>query len=117
MNTAKLLGIDSDTSVCECCGKSNLKRVAVIELANGQIVRYGRDCAARKLGKATGKSIDLAVEMEATRAKMSAFIAKWSDKYEPNQIVKAMVGRYPYYVEYKNNQFVAIESRDKQYVL
>lgn len=42
----KVLGINDETSVCECCGKTNLKRVVVIELDNGAIVRYGTDCAS-----------------------------------------------------------------------
>jgi hypothetical protein len=78
--SAQLIGIDSDTSTCECCGKTNLKRVAVIRLPSGEIVRYGRDCAARKLGKSYGKSVDLLVEV-------TAYIAKWSAKYSDTTII------------------------------
>ncbi len=113
MATAKLIGVNSDTSVCECCGKSNLKSVAVIELENGQIVRYGRDCAAMKLGKSMGKSIDSELFMIADRAKISAFIAKWSDKYEPAQIIKGTIGRFAHVVEYKNGQYIAATGFNK----
>lgn len=58
-----LLAITDETTVCECCGKTNLKRVAVLRLANGSVVRYGRDCAAKALGKKIGKDIDFLVEI------------------------------------------------------
>lgn len=49
----KLVGI-SDETVCECCGKQNLKRTVVLEQLDADggmvsVVKFGRDCAARAL--------------------------------------------------------------------
>ena len=51
-----LLGIDDEIVACDCCGKKNLKcTVALSQLdADGNEVagvRFGRDCAARALGR------------------------------------------------------------------
>lgn len=49
-----MIGIDDSVTVCDCCGKKNLK--CTVELAqtddNGDetSVWFGRDCAARALG-------------------------------------------------------------------
>lgn len=45
----KILGISDDVTVCELCGKSNLKRTVALETATGNIVHYGCDCAAKSL--------------------------------------------------------------------
>lgn len=45
-NTAKLLGTSDEVTTCECCGKSNLKLTVAIEIS-GEVVHYGRDCAAK----------------------------------------------------------------------
>jgi hypothetical protein len=44
----KVLGTTDETSTCECCGKRNLKKVVVLDV-EGEVVRYGCDCAAREL--------------------------------------------------------------------
>jgi hypothetical protein len=54
MKAFKLLGISEETE-CECCGKANLKRTVVLAHldADGntvEVVKFGRDCAARALG-------------------------------------------------------------------
>lgn len=48
MATVKVLGVTDETTTCECCGKQNLKRVVVLDI-DGNVVRYGCDCAARAL--------------------------------------------------------------------
>lgn len=45
----KLLGITDETDTCDLCGKTNLKRVIVLETEDGGEVRYGSDCAAHAL--------------------------------------------------------------------
>lgn len=50
MSRYTLLGIDDEVTTCDCCGKRNLKCTVALESADG-IVRFGRDCAARALGK------------------------------------------------------------------
>jgi hypothetical protein len=44
----RVLGTTDETSICECCGKTNLKKVVVLEI-EGEIVRYGCDCAGKAL--------------------------------------------------------------------
>jgi hypothetical protein len=64
MRQVKVLGTTDETSTCECCGKTNLKRVVVLNI-EGDVVRYGCDCAARtlrqeyrgKITKSTGAAI------------------------------------------------------------
>lgn len=70
---AKVLEINSETSVCECCGKSNLKRVVVIEKDNGEIVRYGTDCAAKAM---LVKKSDTAALVD-----LQLYVKKWASKY------------------------------------
>lgn len=42
----RLLGITDDVTTCENCGKQNLKCTVALETESGEVVRYGRDCAA-----------------------------------------------------------------------
>lgn len=48
----RVLGINDDVCTCECCGKQNLKCTVALSVLDadgndsGEIVRYGRDCAA-----------------------------------------------------------------------
>lgn len=48
----KVIGIDRDHDTCECCGKTGLKLTVVLgklgaDGNTGEVVRFGRDCAAR----------------------------------------------------------------------
>jgi hypothetical protein len=44
----KVLGTNDETTTCECCGRTDLKKTVV--LSNGDHeVRYGTECAARLL--------------------------------------------------------------------
>ena len=51
----KILGITDDRTECDCCGKVGLKCTVALEHVDsegngtGEIVYFGRDCAARKL--------------------------------------------------------------------
>lgn len=52
MNNGKVvrfLGTDDSVNVCDCCGKTELKYTVAIELEAGEVVHYGRICAARAL--------------------------------------------------------------------
>lgn len=90
--TAKILGINDETNTCEHCGKTNLKRVVIIQLDSGEIVRYGVDCAARALGKRTGKDAKSA-------AKRFNKIQQWVSVVEVAQVNKG--------VRYTDAQLVA----------
>ena len=41
----KVLGISDEITVCDLCGKRNLKCTVALEHEDGQVVHYGRDCA------------------------------------------------------------------------
>ncbi len=58
----KILAITDETTTCECCGKTNLKRVVVIEKDNGDVVRYGSDCAAMSFRRSK-RDFDTAVDL------------------------------------------------------
>jgi len=100
-----LLAVTDETSTCECCGKTNLKRVAVLQLADGSVVRYGRDCAARKLGKTIGKKIDAKVEEQNTIETIKTLIAKWTGKYPEAQIINHIHVKYGVCLTVKNGQY------------
>jgi len=102
---ATLLAVTDETSTCECCGKTNLKRVAVLQLADGSVVRYGRDCAARKLGKVVGKAIDAKVEEQNTLTTIKSLIAKWAGKYSEAQIANHIHVKYGVVLTVKNGQW------------
>lgn len=102
---ATLLAVTDETSTCECCGKTNLKRVAVLQLADGSVVRYGRDCAARKLGKVVGKAIDAKVEEQNILVTIKSLIAKWAGKYSEAQIANHIHVKYGVVLTVKNGQW------------
>jgi len=78
----KILAITDETHTCECCGKTNLKRVVVIEKADGQIVRYGTTCAANAMlvTKSTGNWL----------VELKAFADKWLSKYDAQTVISGL---------------------------
>lgn len=50
MATVKILGINDESDRCDHCGKTNLKRTIILDI-DGEIVRYGVDCASRALNR------------------------------------------------------------------
>lgn len=70
----RVLGTTDETSICECCGKTNLKKVVVLEI-EGEIVRYGCDCASKALrhtGYYAGKRVQAAAIWETARWAMAS---------------------------------------------
>jgi hypothetical protein len=72
----KVLGKNDEVTVCECCGKANLKLTVILTNGEGE-VRYGRDCAARVLapicrgGKVVGSYLTATkIERMAERAEL-----------------------------------------------
>jgi hypothetical protein len=106
MNAATLIAVTDDSHTCDCCGKTNLKRVAVLQLADGSVVRYGRDCAARKLGKVIGKAIDTKVEEVNTLNTIKSLIAKWEGKHSTEVIVNHIHVKFGYYLTLKEGQWM-----------
>lgn len=54
----KILGVTDEITVCDCCGKKNLKKTIGLELTDGTTVHYGSECAATLLGKKSRKGAD-----------------------------------------------------------
>jgi hypothetical protein len=48
---AVALGTTDEITVCDCCGKVDLKLTVIMRLDDGQIVNYGTTCAGRNTGK------------------------------------------------------------------
>lgn len=49
MNNATVLGISDDVTMCECCGREDLKRTVAISFDGAAAVYYGTTCAARAI--------------------------------------------------------------------
>lgn len=56
----KVLGSGDDVTVCDCCGRKNLKiTIALENEETGEQVRYGRDCAGKAIfGSKSKKNAD-----------------------------------------------------------
>jgi hypothetical protein len=93
----KILAITDETPICECCGKSDLKRVVVIELDNGSVVRYGRDCAAKMLGKKVGKDIDFLAEI-------TAYVTKWASA-KPENMERAIWNKFGMTAKFQDGRY------------
>ena len=70
----KVLGINDDVTTCECCGRSNLKATVVLESADGSMVHFGKDCAARVM---TGDNKSSAVKSIESLARCIAYARRW----------------------------------------
>src|SRR5262245_862665 len=55
MNAYRILGITDETTICECCGRTNLKKTVVIT-DGAETFRFGSECAAKRL-KTTVKCV------------------------------------------------------------
>ncbi len=81
----KILAITDETDYCECCGKTNLKRVVVIERDNGDVVRYGTDCAGKTF---RAKKADFVTAVE-----IMTYVQKWLGKtpaYTPELVSRGI---------------------------
>ena len=59
--------IDDSITTCECCGRTNLKATVLMQSDLGELVHFGRTCAARNTGK-TGQQITKEVRAERDAA-------------------------------------------------
>lgn len=95
----KVLGINSDTTTCDCCGKKNLKRVVTLLMEDGRVLNYGTDCAAKALlanGVKTSKS---GLELEY---QVIAYAQKWIVNRSAESIAHAIWDRYGFRSEAKD---------------
>jgi hypothetical protein len=44
---------DDSITTCDCCGRTNLKATILMESDLGELVHFGRTCAARNTGKSS----------------------------------------------------------------
>lgn len=59
--------IDDSITTCECCGRANLKATVLMQSDLGELVHFGRTCAARNTGK-TSQQITKEVRAERDAA-------------------------------------------------
>lgn len=87
MATVKMMGISDEITTCQCCGRKNLKRTAVLDF-DGDQRYYGSDCAARALGthKAGIDGVGKAV----------AFAQKYLGQYSGKELAKGVAARFGY---------------------
>jgi hypothetical protein len=55
--------IDDSVTTCDCCGRVNLKATVLLQSDLGDLVHFGRTCAARNTGK-TSQQITAEVRAE-----------------------------------------------------
>ena len=66
-----VLGTADDHTECELCGRTGLKSTVALQDADGNVVHYGSDCAARAAGW-TERAVLVAVRAAASRARAAA---------------------------------------------
>lgn len=44
---------DDSVTTCDCCGRTNLKATVLMQSDLGELVHFGRTCAARNSGKSS----------------------------------------------------------------
>ena len=95
-----LLGVDEEVTVCEHCGKADLKCTVVLGVldADGNVereARFGRSCAAKALRK---PSTTTANKMESL-ARVAEFKRVWAMRVDgPGKHEQVAAGRFPTYV-------------------
>lgn len=77
MSKFKALGVTDEVTVCDCCGKKNLKVTVCLEdTENGGEVYYGRDCAGMALyGRKNRKNAERAEYEAKIQAKLAPVVA------------------------------------------
>lgn len=58
---------DDSITACECCGRTNLKSTVLMQSDLGELVHFGRTCAARNTGK-TSQQITKEIRAERDAA-------------------------------------------------
>lgn len=63
----KVLGTTDDITTCECCGKRGLKLTVALD-RDGEVVHFGRDCAAAALTGRKSAKVGKRIEFLARAA-------------------------------------------------
>jgi len=98
MTTYKIIGIDTQNTACECCGREDLKAVVILRGGAGD-VRFGRGCAARAMGhRRTAADIhQTALTRTTLEVKNAAYAFGWTQriigKVGPSEVIAMLDGR------------------------
>lgn len=95
----KFLGISDETNTCDCCGKTGLKRVVVLDI-DGIVVNYGTNCAAKALANKGIKTDKKSVE---SIAEVYAYFSKYAGNVAIDRIAQGIWNKFGYRFEVKNN--------------
>jgi hypothetical protein len=82
--------IDDSITTCECCGRANLKATVLMQSDLGELVHFGRICAARNTGK-TSQQITKEVRAEREAAHGRASNRLMDLRRAGTQITRALV--------------------------
>ena len=80
----KVLGITDEKLECECCGKTNLKCTVALEIAEGSVTYYGRDCAAKAI---LGNNKAASVKIIESLGNAIEYAKKWLHKTEAHTAI------------------------------
>lgn len=96
----KILGISDEVTTCEACGKTNLKRTVVLQLAEGT-VHYGSDCAAKAFYGTKKASDKKAID---TLADACSLARKWIEKgYDLETVAKGIWNKFGFLTSVKGD--------------
>ena len=85
----KVLGISTEQTACDMCGKSELQKVVVMEnVETGETKSVGTTCAGYMNSSVSKKSTSYLF-------KLAALVAGWQQKgFSTEEIVKGLMGRF-----------------------
>lgn len=89
MSDLKFIGVTDERDACDCCGKTNLKRVVVFEDSEGQFQFRGTSCAL-KTSKFLRKEIVKKAEKNLDAFKKGK-LASWSDSFKAIQKINKVL--------------------------
>lgn len=118
----EIMGITDAVTVCDSCGKANLKRTVIID-DDGQILHYGTTCAATRLnvpGRFTAKTAEKMIakfqEMQKQRRQFSQTVERArslaNESGEVQHVVRVKSGKYIVRREASNTGYRYIVPRE-----
>ena len=108
--TYTMMGTTDETTVCDCCGKSNLKKTVILKHnETGAICNFGTTCAS-KATKIKSSSI-------GDYAKIVQIIQNWKNKGFSLADISQGMRRFGYGFDNRNNKLVVVFNKDLSFVL
>ena len=90
----KILGINDEVTICECCGRNDLKATIIIGDADNNIIgRYGAVCAKQFLGssKPASKLIQRARAIQNLRDELEAEYAQVAEALQDRSVINLVI--------------------------